>query len=530
MRFGPRLLYLFPLFSIGVSVILDQRSGSDFAEEDPRTFSEAFGTCLSKKSYGTIECANRGALSVLQTMNEKAELDFGEIRLSRSSGQARDLLDFDYDPKDFGNVVKAAARLMEGRSLKWDLDGIYPGLKMQVGPTLDRNGVLEFVVNDRGPAFADRGAGNGRLLTRNLILPLLLGVKFSLASLVPLIFGLLLVVSKKALILAKVAILLSGFLGWSSFFTGSQDQHQPQTFPGHPGYPGFGFGSNIPETSYADHGFNYRPFREVQPSDFAPYDQHVIRDVVNVYGADHEDSRNAERGKNFAWQSADPSERASKMLGDFGKLLVLGQLVCLLGPALGRMDYIKIFERCTEEKNTFDCLKQRAVDVLDSAIKDDSVYVINDFVAIGRDPNSLLKPLAEDPDNATGRSIDEELDRKFHEYLASRSIRLTIPGDTFEGRKKKDKGMGGALMMGGLALAGMMAQLAFGKIALLAGTALVTAKIALVISAIIGLKKLVHGGGGGHEVIYATASEHHGGGYGGGGGGWQRSLDAVPTT
>lgn len=78
---------------------------------------------------------------------------------------------------------------------------------------------------------------------------------------------------------------------------------------------------------------------------------------------------------------------------------------------------------------------------------------------------------------------------------------------------------------------GMLAQLAYGKIAFLAGTALLTAKIALVLSAIIGLKKLVSsGGGGGHEVIYATASEHHGG-YGGGyGGGWQRALEGIPPS
>lgn len=76
----------------------------------------------------------------------------------------------------------------------------------------------------------------------------------------------------------------------------------------------------------------------------------------------------------------------------------------------------------------------------------------------------------------------------------------------------------------------MLAQLAYGKIAFLAGTALLTAKIALVLSAIIGLKKLVSSGGGGHEVIYATASEHHGG-YGGGyGGGWQRALEGIPPS
>jgi len=77
---------------------------------------------------------------------------------------------------------------------------------------------------------------------------------------------------------------------------------------------------------------------------------------------------------------------------------------------------------------------------------------------------------------------------------------------------------------------GMMAQLAYGKIAFLAGTALLTAKMALVLSAIVGLKKLVSGGGGGHEVIYATASEHGGGGGGGGGySGWHRAMEVSPT-
>ena len=82
--------------------------------------------------------------------------------------------------------------------------------------------------------------------------------------------------------------------------------------------------------------------------------------------------------------------------------------------------------------------------------------------------------------------------------------------------------------MNEIAFQGVMAQLAYGKIAFIAGTALLTAKIALVLSAIIGLKKLVSSsGGGGHEVIYATASEHHGGG---GYGGWQRSMETIPPT
>ncbi|XP_014222027.1 uncharacterized protein LOC106649238 [Trichogramma pretiosum] len=214
-----------------------------------------------------------------------------------------------------------------------------------------------------------------------------------------------------------------------------------------------------------------------------------------------------------------------------GRLWLVGLGLMALASLVAGEGYVKLFERCSKEKNTFDCFKKKSLDILDGAIRDDSPLVVNDYISITKDANAAKKLEQQSLENATtsqSRSLDDMLEKKFNDYVTSRSIKLTIPGDVFEGRGKKDKkgGMGG-IMMGGLALAGMMAQLAFGKIAFLAGTALLTAKIALVLSAIIGLKKLVGGGGGGgHEVIYATASEHHGGGYGG----WQRALDAIPIT
>lgn len=113
--------------------------------------------------------------------------------------------------------------------------------------------------------------------------------------------------------------------------------------------------------------------------------------------------------------------------------------ICLIGLHLlvltdlsqGRSDYGKFFEKCTSDKSPFDCFKRRALEVLDTAIKDDTVYVINDYISIAKDTN--VKNSEEGADNITERSIDQELDQKFHEYLSSRSVRLTIPGDTFEG-------------------------------------------------------------------------------------------------
>lgn len=68
------------------------------------------------------------------------------------------------------------------------------------------------------------------------------------------------------------------------------------------------------------------------------------------------------------------------------------------------------------------------------------------------------------------------------------------------------------MMMAALAMGGMMVQMAMSKIALIAGKALLVGKIALLLSAVIGLKKLVSGGGGDShpQVVYASASDHGG--------------------
>ncbi|XP_011880700.1 PREDICTED: uncharacterized protein LOC105569119 [Vollenhovia emeryi] len=204
-------------------------------------------------------------------------------------------------------------------------------------------------------------------------------------------------------------------------------------------------------------------------------------------------------------------------------------LAVLCNLVTAKSEYTNLFERCAKEKNTFDCFKRRALEILDSAIHDDSVYKINDYISLTKDPASTARSFPTTSENGTELSLDQQLDNMFYEYLTSRSLKLTIPGNAFEGRRKKNRGMG-YIMIAGAVMAGMMAQLAYGKIAFIAGTALLTAKMALVLSAIVGLKKLVSSGGG-HEVIYATASEHHGGGGGGGySGGWQRAMEFVPPT
>ncbi|XP_076547152.1 DUF1676 domain-containing protein Osi10b [Osmia lignaria lignaria] len=291
-----RSLCLLVFVSTGITVIMEPTEVPILNNDDPATFDEAFGSCMARKEFGTFECVNRGTLSALQLLNQKDDLDFGEVHLERADGYGRELLDWDYDPKDFGNIVKAATRLMERRSLKWNLDNVYPGLQLRAGPMLNGNGLLEFVIDERAATFSDRHAGPGGQMLRHLLIPFLLGFKFNLVSLIPLLFGLLLLFTKKALLLTKIALFISGLLGWNSLFSTASAP-----------YPGTGFytyGQEQPAGGfphYEQQHFHHRPYKGFYGSDFEPYTQHVIREVVDVYDNREEVGKNKRSGKNFVW-------------------------------------------------------------------------------------------------------------------------------------------------------------------------------------------------------------------------------------
>ncbi|RZC42354.1 hypothetical protein BDFB_014413, partial [Asbolus verrucosus] len=113
------------------------------------------------------------------------------------------------------------------------------------------------------------------------------------------------------------------------------------------------------------------------------------------------------------------------------------------------------------------------------------------------------------PEEATARSskLTDVLYNMIEEFFKSRVIKFNMARGLEEA-------------MGGMAC--VVAQMFMGKIVFMAGTALVIAKVALFLSAIVGLKKLASGGGGGESshVVYASSGDH-GHSYGGG---WHRSL------
>uniref|UniRef100_A0A903WPS5 Uncharacterized protein n=1 Tax=Anopheles darlingi TaxID=43151 RepID=A0A903WPS5_ANODA len=113
-----------------------------------------------------------------------------------------------------------------------------------------------------------------RILTKSFVVPFLLGLKFNLATLLPLVFGGLILLSKKALILGKIALFLSGMFGYGSFFAPSL----VGGFGG-AGYGGGGFGGGFTGGYHGGgYGFGSKPFRYNNPladnPDFDEQPQH----------------------------------------------------------------------------------------------------------------------------------------------------------------------------------------------------------------------------------------------------------------
>ncbi|XP_044019078.1 uncharacterized protein LOC122859515 [Aphidius gifuensis] len=318
MKKNLQKVIFFICISSGITVILerqDKLNEPDFqADNYNKKFSQEFGNCLADKVHGTFECFNRGSLSVLQSLNDIDHLDFGNIKMDRSDSiDERNLLDLDYDPQDFGNVVKAAGRLVERRNFQWDLSNIYPGLLMHVGPMINGNGVLEFILDEKAAKYTDRRIGMGRMLMRNLVLPFLLGFNFSLSSLIPLIFGILLLVTKKALIITKIAFVLNAIFGWNSI--GTIPSFEDTGNINNLGNPNIGFGQN--HNYYGSNGnnnpnynqFAYGPYKlERNPSIDGYNNQHIIREILNVYeptnNHGHQKVDSSRSGKNFIWSAS----------------------------------------------------------------------------------------------------------------------------------------------------------------------------------------------------------------------------------
>ncbi|XP_040155580.1 uncharacterized protein LOC120895908 [Anopheles arabiensis] len=236
---------------------------------------DTFDYCIRMTpSPGLLQCAGQQALSSLQFLEEANNftltnglLMIKDESLVPSSRIIPNIVD--HDPLDFRGILENAGAVMAQRQLLWDMGIIYPGLKLKLGPTIGAAGLLEFVLdpsvqNDERSLFEEKSTA--RILTKSFVVPFLLGLKFNLATLLPLVFGGLILLSKKALILGKIALFLSGLFGYGSFLT-------PALYGG--GYGGYGGGFTGGHGAIGGFGFGAKPFRYNNPlADSPDFDNH----------------------------------------------------------------------------------------------------------------------------------------------------------------------------------------------------------------------------------------------------------------
>ncbi|XP_026754402.2 uncharacterized protein LOC113514512 [Galleria mellonella] len=194
-----------------IPIQLELKEGDNY--KDNVVDDSQLNECISvQRSAELGVCFGKEILNNLNKFNEADSFSLATgVSFVRDEKTPRDIASFlDKDPMDFRSMMEDASNLISKRSLHWDLSTLYPGLVMRIGPTL-ANGVLEFVmdprVKDRAYHQHPHEVSTGRLLARNLLVPFLLGFKFQLSTLLPLILGLVLIASKKAFLLSKLALL-----------------------------------------------------------------------------------------------------------------------------------------------------------------------------------------------------------------------------------------------------------------------------------------------------------------------------------
>lgn len=217
--------------------------------------------------------------------------------------------------------------------------------------------------------------------------------------------------------------------------------------------------------------------------------------------------------------------------------------LCTLYAEDSKKDYHKLLTKDCGKYYTPKCLKLDVVSWLEK-LNENGSYSVYPGISIVRENGSapsntadIVAVLARDFPNDPDSRLDAFLVKKVHDFFNSHSIKLELTKKDTVATARKKGGGGGGGGGGVLALGAMMASsvgaLALAGLAAIAGKALMTALISLLLSALAGLK----GGGGGkttYEVISKpvhTYSSSHSTGHedyhGGGGHGYQRSIDNV---
>lgn len=166
----------------------------------------------------------------------------------------------------------------------------------------------------------------------------------------------------------------------------------------------------------------------------------------------------------------------------------------------------KMYNTCESSEQLFKCMKVQALRLTERALKVPTIKITEGLSIVKKngDDEEEKSPEARsfvDGENAMelpSEQIDSMLVARINKFMESHQVSVNVPrllaSDETprlveEGRKKMKKYLGPFLAA--IAIKGGILTMVYHSIAIVAGKALIIGKIALVISAIIGLKKLV---------------------------------------
>ncbi|CAK1594296.1 unnamed protein product [Parnassius mnemosyne] len=161
----------------------------------------------------------------------------------------------------------------------------------------------------------------------------------------------------------------------------------------------------------------------------------------------------------------------------------------------------KMYSNCEGSQEMLKCFKIQAAKLADRAARMDSLPLIDGVSLVRRQEQNRAYPssLPEGDLNAlTSDEVDKCLQQAATKLLQTHRVIISPEnigddvGRSLSQARAKLKKMVGPIMAG-LAIKGGFLAMAFQVIALIAGKALLIGKVALLLSAIIGLKKLVSG-------------------------------------
>lgn len=166
----------------------------------------------------------------------------------------------------------------------------------------------------------------------------------------------------------------------------------------------------------------------------------------------------------------------------------------------------KVYNVCESSNELMKCMKIQALKLADRALKVSNIKLMDGLTIVKKNDISEFdsRAMAEEQFNENEvmslptTKVDDMIVERVNKFMDSHTVQLSLPRLLAseatprlveEGRKKMKKYLGPFLAA--MAIKGGILTMVYHSIAIVAGKALIIGKIALVISAIIGLKKLV---------------------------------------